>query len=150
MGIRILVDGDATPQREEIGYIAKKYHIEMIVYMDYAHYVDSDLYKVKQCSVGNDNVDQMIINDVKKDDIVITQDYGLASLVLIKKAKVLHVSGSIIDENNIDTLLMQRYVGTKLRKENKHLKGPKKRTKEIEERFIYNLEELIREGVKYE
>ena len=90
MGIRILVDGDATPQREEIGYIAKKYHIEMIVYMDYAHYVDSDLYKVKQCSVGNDNVDQMIINDVKKDDIVITVEspYG----------KARYLSNSIIPE----------------------------------------------------
>lgn len=148
--MRLIVDGDAAPQREDIAEVSKKYNIEMIVYMDYAHLVHNDMYTVKQCSVGNDNVDMMIINDVKENDIVITQDYGLASLVLLKKAKVLHVSGAIIDENNIDTLLMQRYVGAKLRKENKHLKGPKKRTKEIEDRFIYNIEELIKQGVKYE
>ncbi len=148
--MRILVDGDATPQREDIASIAKRYGIEMIVYMDYAHLVNSDMYTVKQCSVGNDNVDMMIMSDVKENDLVITQDYGLASLVLTKKAKVLHVNGSIIDENNIDSLLMQRYVGAKLRKENKHLKGPKKRTKEIEDRFIEKLEELMKQGVNHE
>ena len=148
--MRILVDGDATPQREDIAFIAKKHNIEMIVYIDWAHIVYSDLYTVKQCSIGNDQVDKMIINDVKADDLVITQDYGLASLVLLKKAKVLHVNGTIIDDKNIDTLLMQRYVGTKLRKEDKHIKGPKKRTKDIENRFIESLEELLKQGVNYE
>ena len=148
--MRILVDGDATPQREEIAEIARKYNVEMIVYMDYAHLVYSDVYRVKQCSVGSDNVDMMILNDVIENDLVITQDYGLSSLVLLKKAKVLHVNGSVINESNIETLLMQRYVGAKLRKENKHLKGPKKRTKETEDRFIESLEKLIKQGVKYE
>lgn len=150
MILRILVDGDAAPQREDIAAIGKKYDVEVIVYMDYAHLVESEDYTIKQCSVGSDSVDMMIVKDVKENDIVITQDYGLSSLVLLKKAKVLHVNGSIIDENNIETLLMQRFVGAKLRKENKHLKGPKKRTKETEDRFIESLEKLIKQGVKYE
>ena len=148
--MRILVDGDATPQREDIALVANAYHVEMIVYMDYAHDVYSENYIVKQCSVGSDSVDMMLIGDVKAGDLVITQDYGLASYALLKKAKVLHVNGSLIDEHNIDTLLMQRYVGAKLRKENKHLKGPKKRTKEIANHFIMNLENIIRQGVNYE
>lgn len=148
--MRILVDGDATPQREEIAVVCKKYNVEMIVYVDWAHSVSSEMYIVKTCSVGDDNVDMMILNDVRENDLVISQDYGLASLALLKKAKVLHVSGSIIDENNIDSLLMQRYMGSKLRKENKHIKGPKKRTKYIEDKFIKSLEELIKQGVNYE
>ncbi len=148
--MRILVDGDATPQREEIAVVCKKYNVEMIVYVDWAHSVSSEMYIVKTCSVGDDNVDMMILNDVRENDLVISQDYGLASLALLKKAKVLHVNGSIIDENNIDSLLMQRYMGSKLRKENKHIKGPKKRTKEIEDKFIRSLEELIKQGVNYE
>lgn len=148
--MRILVDGDATPQREEIAVVSKKYNVEMIVYADWAHSVKSEMYTVKTCSVGDDNVDMMILNDVRENDLVISQDYGLASLALLKKAKVLHVSGSIIDENNIDSLLMQRYMGSKLRKENKHIKGPKKRTKDIEDKFIKSLEELIKQGVTYE
>lgn len=148
--MRILVDGDATPQREDIACIGKKYNVEVIVYMDYAHLVYSDEYTVKQCSVGSDSVDMMIISDVKENDLVITQDYGLSSLVLTKKAKVLHVNGTMIDESNIETLLMQRFVGAKLRKANKHIKGPKKRTKDIEDKFIESLEELIKQGVMYE
>ena len=148
--MRILVDGDATPQREEIAVVSKKYNVEMIVYVDWAHSVSSEVYTVKTCSVGDDNVDMMILNDVRENDLVISQDYGLASLALLKKAKVLHVNGSIIDENNIDSLLMQRYMGSKLRKENKHIKGSKKRTKDIEDKFIRRLEELIKQGVMYE
>ena len=80
----------------------KKYNVEVIVYMDYAHLVHSDDYTIKQCSVGSDSVDMMIVSDVKENDLVITQDYGLSSLVLTKKAKVLHVNGTMIDENNIE------------------------------------------------
>ena len=64
--MRILVDGDATPQREEIAEIARKYNVEMIVYMDYAHLVESEDYTIKQCSVGSDSVDMMIVKDVKE------------------------------------------------------------------------------------
>lgn len=143
--MRILVDGDACPNKEEIVKIAKEYQLEMIVFVDYAHILDDEYYEVRQCEIGRDSVDMQIVNEVQKDDIVITQDYGLSSLLLVKKTKVLHVSGMIIDKDNIDDLLMRRYQGYKDRRKDKHLKGPKKRTVQDKEYFLNQLISLIKE-----
>lgn len=138
--MRILIDGDACPNKNEIKELAIKYQIEMLVFVDYAHILADDYYQVIECAVGHDSVDMQIIKEVKAKDLVITQDYGLASLVLSKKAKVLHISGKIIDQENIDGLLMSRFVSAKQRRSNKHLKGPAKRTKETEIQFLETLE----------
>lgn len=143
--MRILIDGDACPQKDDILKIAQKYHIDMIVYVDYAHVIESDEYKVKCCTVGHDHVDMMIINDILTNDIVITQDFGLASLALMKKAKVLHVSGKILTNDNINDYLMSRYVSSHLRRGRVRLKGPSQRTNTIKSYFLKQLEELIKE-----
>ena len=83
------------------------------------------------------------VKDFKEDDIVITQDYGLASLALTRKAKVLHVSGKIIDNDNIDELLLSRYLSSKERRSNVHLKGPKKRNSEVRKYFLEQLERVL-------
>lgn len=148
--MRILVDGDACPNKEEIKDIAKLYQLPMIVFMDYAHILADEYYEVRQCEIGRDSVDMQIIHEVQKDDIVITQDYGLSSLILTKGAKVLHVSGMLVDRNNIDGLLMRRYQGYKERKKDKHLKGPKKRTYQDEVYFITQLVQMIENMLKKE
>ena len=50
-----------------------------------------------------------IVGLIKKGDFLITQDYGLASLVLPKGVRVFHQSGKEFDTTNIDGLLEQRY-----------------------------------------
>ena len=144
--MRILVDGDACPNRQEIIALAKQYHVEVIIFVDYAHMFNDDC-KIIQCDVGRDSVDMMIVNNARKQDIVITQDYGLASLLLMKNVKVLHVSGKIITHENIDELLTTRYLSAMQRKQNKHLKGPSKRTKEVENDFLKQLQYLIETAI---
>ena len=56
--MRILVDGDACPNKTEIAALAKKYHIPMLVYIDYAHELVNDYYEVIQCAIGHDSDDQ--------------------------------------------------------------------------------------------
>ena len=120
--MRVLIDGDACPNKREIKQLLDRYQIRMIVFVDYAHLLNEDLYEVRHCEVGKDSVDMRIVNEVKAGDLVITQDYGLASLVLSKNAKVLHVSGMRIDQENIDGLLLKRYEGYKQREIVKQLK----------------------------
>ena len=50
--MRILVDGDACPNKTEIAALAKKYHIPMLVYIDYAHELVNDYYEVIQCAIA--------------------------------------------------------------------------------------------------
>lgn len=145
--MRIFIDGDACPQKEEILEVARKYHKEVHLFIDFAHQVDDDLYdKVVYCDIGNDSVDMQIIKRIHKHDLLITQDYGLASLALSKNVFVLHISGLVIDLSNIDRLLFRRYGSSKLRKANKRVKGPSARSNELKKFFIDQLEKLIREN----
>lgn len=146
--MHILVDGDACPNKELILKLAKKYQIEMLVYIDYAHAITSDDYITIMCEVGDDSVDMKIVNSMQTGDLIITQDYGLSSLVLGKGGYVLHVSGNIIDKSNIDQLLMTRYIAAKHRKAGGRTKGPSKRTSAEEQYFIAQLEKLLISLVK--
>ncbi|MCR5307879.1 MAG: DUF188 domain-containing protein [bacterium] len=140
--MRVLIDGDASPIKEIAIKVCQKYEICCIIYMDYAHEYDSDYAKIIYCDKGKDSVDLKIGNDCNKDDIIVTQDYGLATLVLSKGATVLHNNGFVIDNSNIDTLLEARYIGSKLRNKVK-IKGPRKRTNDDDLRFEKKLNELL-------
>lgn len=104
------------------------------------HFFDYE--SVIMCDQGNDSVDYAILKDVKKGDLVITQDYGEASMLLTKGAIVVHPSGFVIDSNNIDSLLMTRYINGKMRK-HQFVKGPKKRTQDTRKRFLKTIEGII-------
>lgn len=142
--MRILVDGDACPNKDEIKQLAIQYQKEMIVFVDYAHVIEDDDYQVIQCDIGADSVDMALLNKAQAGDLVITQDYGLAGLLLSKGTQVLHISGMQIDASNIDSLLMTRYISAKQRKANKHLKGPSKRTNEVKYKFLTELENILK------
>jgi len=52
----------------------------------------------------------------------------------------------IYDEDNIDKILFERHINTKQRDKRK-LKGPKKRTKDDDEKLIYGLISIIRKYI---
>ena len=79
--------------------------------------------------------------------MVITQDYGLAAMILSKEAYGLHQSGMRYTDDNIDRLLMERHLAKKARmaKAKHHLKGPARRTEEDDKRFMSALQKLLDE-----
>ncbi|MCD7950048.1 MAG: DUF188 domain-containing protein [Erysipelotrichaceae bacterium] len=145
--MRLLVDGDGCPDIADMKNLAKKYDIPMIVYIDYAHQLHDDYFQTIYCEVGNDSVDMRLFNDSQKDDLVITQDYGLASLLISKNVQVMHISGKTLDKDNIDFYINSRYQSAKARHSHAktHLKGPKKkRTAQTTNNFIKNLNRKLR------
>ncbi|HAX74084.1 MAG TPA: hypothetical protein DCY20_11215, partial [Firmicutes bacterium] len=94
-------------------------------------------------STGADSVDFKLVNLVKPNDIVITQDYGLAAMVLSKNAYVINQNGMIYSHHNIDELLHSRHMVKKIIKSGGRVKGPKKRTKELDDQFVKGFEQLI-------
>ena len=78
-----------------------------------------------------DSVDFALMGLLTKDDVVVTQDYGLAVIALGKGAKVIHNSGMIYTNDNIEKLLMERHVGGKIRRAGGRTKGPTKRTRPL-------------------
>ena len=142
--MRILVDGDACPVVKIVERIAKKYNLEVILFVDTNHILNSDYSEVRVIGAGADAVDFAILNACTKDDIVVTQDYGVAAMILGKGAKGIHQNGRWYTNENIDQLLMERHLSKKARKSSKHhLKGPEKRTKGGDERFEGSLVRLI-------
>jgi uncharacterized protein YaiI (UPF0178 family) len=92
---------------------------------------------------GADSVDFALVNRVHPGDLVITQDYGLASMCLARRARVLNQNGLEYTPENIDSLLFRRHENKKLLRAGKHPKGSPKRTKEQDARFADTLEKIL-------
>ena len=141
--MRILIDADGCPVVNETIKVAHKFNLESIIFFDTSHNFDEKNIKVIVVSKGIDAVDFAILNNIEKGDIVITQDYGLASLVLSRNSYAINQSGMVYTNENIDELLYSRYISKKMRNSGARIKGPKKRDKSQDIIFKENLEKLI-------
>ncbi len=142
--MRIIIDGDACPQSvmKICERNAKKYGIDLKIVVDTDHFITSD-YEVIVVENGNDAVDYKIVQIFQNKDILVTQDYGLASLVLPKAKGIVHTSGFEINAFNIEILLQSRYISQRIRKTGAKTKGPSKRTKEQDKEFEKILVRII-------
>ena len=95
---------------------------------------------------GADAVDYKLISICHRGDIVVTQDYGVAAMALGKGAYAIHQSGKWYTDENIDQMLMERHLNKKARRASSrnHIKGPRKRTDEDDQRFAESFEKLLR------
>ena len=112
---------------------------------DTNHILNSDYSDVIIADAGADSVDIVLVNKCSKGDIVVSQDYGVAAMALGKGAYPIHQSGKWYTNENIDSMLMQRHISKAMRrsKSKVHIKGPKKRTEEDNERYEQSLEKLV-------
>ena len=145
--MRIFVDADACPVVKIIEKIAKKYSVGVTLLCDTNHILQSNYSEVRIIGAGADAVDYALVNMLKKGDVAVTQDYGVAAMVLTKGGFCIHQSGRIFTDDNIDGLLMDRHLARKARMSNSkhHIKGPKKRTNDDDKRFEEAFEKLIAE-----
>lgn len=94
---------------------------------------------------GADAVDYKLISICHKGDIVVSQDYGVAAMALGKGAYAIHQSGKWYTNDNIDQMLMERHLNKKARRSThkSHMKGPRKRTSEDDEKFAQSFEKMV-------
>lgn len=90
-----------------------------------------------------DSVDYALMGLLAREDIVVTQDYGLAAMVIGKGARAVNQNGLIFTDANMDRLLMERHIGQKIRRGGGRTKGPPKRTKDDDARFERALQKLL-------
>lgn len=145
--MKIYVDADACPVIDEIFSVAKKFAKRVILIKSYAHFSHEPLPKFVQTiyvDKGKDEADFAIIKRVKKNDIVITHDYGLAALCLGKKCIVIHPKGFPYTNRNIDRLLQTRHDQAVLRRAGQRTKGPRAFTAQDKEKFKRQLKQTIK------
>lgn len=143
--MKIFVDADACPVVRIVEEVAEKYRVDVVLLCDTNHILASDYSEVIVVGAGLDAVDYKLISICNKGDIVVSQDYGVATMALGKGAYAIHQSGKWYTNENIDQMLMERHLNKKARRSShkNHVKGPKKRTEEDDERFAQSFEKLV-------
>ena len=142
--MRVLVDADGCPVVKIAMDICRKNNIEMIVICDTSHVFNLEGIQTIMVDKGADSADFRLVNLIVSDDIVITQDYGLAAMCLSRKAVVLNQNGMFYNDSNIDSLLLARHTAKKIRNAGGRIKGNSKRTQEQDEDFKKALISLIK------
>lgn len=143
--MRIIVDADACPVTGIVERVAKERDIPVTLVCDTAHIFQSQYSQVVTVEKGADSADFKIVTISEKGDIVVTQDYGVASMCLGKGIYPIHQSGKWYTLQNIDQMMFERHIAKEVRRKSKknHLKGPRKRTREDDEHFEESLKQLI-------
>ena len=141
--MKVLVDADACPVVNITVSLCKKAGIECLLLCDTAHEMHRDGAQTLVFDKGADSVDFALVNRVSAGDVVVTQDYGLASMCLAKRAIVLHQDGWQYTQDNIGALLFQRSESRRYRASGGRIKGPSKRTEEQNKRFAQAFEKLL-------
>ena len=143
--MHIYVDADACPVVGIVESLAEKYNIPVTLLCDTNHIIHSYYSEVITVGAGADAVDYKLINMCHKGDIVVSQDYGVAAMALVKGAYAIHQSGTWYTDENIDRMLMERHLNKKARRAShkNHISGPRKRTDADDEHFAQSFEKMI-------
>ena len=134
--MKIIIDADACPVVDITISAAKERGLECIIVCDNTHTIERDGATTIVVDKGADSADCRIANITEKGDVVVTQDYGLAALVLGKGSKALNQNGLIYTDSNIENLLFTRHIGKKERMAGNRTKGPKKRMSQNDANFL--------------
>lgn len=142
--MKIIIDADACPVKTIVISIAKANNIPCLLISDINHELNSCYATVLTVDKGRDSADFKILSESECGDVVVTQDYGLASILISKGIHAIHPNGKIYTSNNMDLMLYERFMAQKARNAGKRTKNMSKRTKQDDLVFKNALEALIK------
>ncbi|MFC5651729.1 YaiI/YqxD family protein [Paenibacillus solisilvae] len=140
----IVVDADACPVKREIVEVARTYAVPVLMVASYDHRLEPEAgVQIMQVDRSDQSVDLYISNHIAKGDIVVTQDFGLATIVLSRGAIALSPRGQEYDESNIEYLMERRHELAKRRRGGGKTKGPKAMSSEDRVCFQQKLTKVL-------
>ena len=141
--MKIIVDADACPRvvLQICLRVARDYALQVWTVASFNHNIESDHHVV----VGNasQEADIRVMNLAQNGDVAVTQDWGLAAMLLGKGVKCLNPDGREFSTNNIEFLLEEREAKAKFRRGGGRTKGPKKRRLEDDQQFEACLQDIL-------
>ena len=146
--VKILIDADGCPVVDIALRLGAEFRLPCLILCDTSHDFRRTGAETLVFDTGADSVDFALVNRVNPGDIVITQDYGLASMCLARNARVLHQDGWEYTRDNIDALLLVRHDSRKHRAAGGRMKGQKKRSPAQNEAFAASLRCLLQTTVQ--
>lgn len=140
------IDADGCPVVAVAARIAARFSVEAVIVKNYSHEIDSPTARIVTVDKGRDSADFYIANHLSSGDVVITQDNGLAAMVLAKHGLCLNQNGIRITDDTIGQLLDRRHLHQELRrKHGVHAGRSPKRSGALNDAFARALEELLEE-----
>jgi uncharacterized protein len=143
--MKIIIDADACPKAVlniclKLGH---QFDIQVWTVASFNHNIESDYHTI--VDGAPQETDLKVINLAEKGDIAVTQDWGLAAMLLGKKVRSLSPAGREFLLETIDFMLEEREAKAKFRRSGGRTKGPKKRTEAEDHKFSQCLELIIRQ-----
>lgn len=141
--MKIIVDADACPRTvlQICQRVARDYTLPVLTVASFNHNIESDHHVV----VGNasQEADIQVMNLAQEGDVAVTQDGGLAAMLLGKGVKCLNPCGLEYNMRTIEFLLEEREMKAKFRREGGRTKGPKKRARTDDQKFEGCLRDIL-------
>ena len=141
--MKLIVDADACPRAvlQICLRVARNYAIPVWTVASFNHNIESDHHVV----VGNasQEADIRVMNLALVGDVAVTQDWGLAAMLLGKGVKCLNPDGREFSANSMAFLLEEREAKAKFRRGGGRTKGPKKRRLEDDQQFEACLQDIL-------
>lgn len=144
--MKVIIDADACPVKDIVIKETKDENIEVVLVSSLSHFSSKELdshVRTIYVDAGPDAADYKIVQLAEAGDVIVTQDYGLASLLLPKGCTVLHHTGFEYNKMNMDHLLETRHMSSVIRRGGGRTKGPKALSQEDKNLFLKAFQEVL-------
>jgi uncharacterized protein YaiI (UPF0178 family) len=147
--IRLFIDADACPVKEEAYRVAARYGLKVFVVSNSRMNVPRNpLIELQVVSGRFDAADDWIVEEATPQDIAITSDIPLAARVLAKGARALDPKGRVFSPDSIGDALASREISAFLRDMGEMGGGPAPFSSRDRSRFLQSLDTVIQSLLK--
>ena len=142
--MRIFIDADACPVKDEIYKVAARYGLRAVVVSNsFIAIPPSPLIERQIVEAGPDVADDWIADQAEPGDIVVTNDIPLADRALKKDAAALAPNGRAFTPDSIGQALAGRAISEHIRSTGEITGGPKAFERADRSRFLQALDEAV-------
>lgn len=141
--MKIIVDADACPRTvlQICQRVAHDYTLPVLTVASFNHNIESGNHVV--VGDASQETDIQVMNLARTGDVAVTQDWGLAAMLLSKGVQCINPSGLEYSATTIEFLLEERELKAKFRRGGGRTKGPKKRARTDDCKFEVSLRDIL-------
>ena len=142
--IRLFIDADGCPVKEEVYRVAERYRLSVAVVANKRlNLPPNSLLEMVVVTGAFDAADDWIVENSKPNDIVVTADILLADRCIKKSVRVLGPRGVEFTAENVGSAVASRDLMQDLRQRGEMTGGPAAMDQKARSRFLSKLDEII-------